>query len=103
MANSFLDLAEDVLKKARGPLMSQQIWEQAESSGIAARLGTKLKKPWHSLAIRLYADVRVNPNSKFVKIGKRQARFFLKSREEEIPADIIERIDIEEAKKPVKV
>jgi len=101
MANAFLDLAEDVLRKARGPLTFQQIWEQADASGLVTKLKTKGKTPRNTLGALLYVDVRDNSDSKFVKVGKRPARFFLESRKKEISTDIIEKIDIEEAKKPV--
>lgn len=61
MAYSFLDLAEDVLKRAKNPLTFQQIWEQAESSGLAAKLKTKGKTPWNSMGALLYVDVRDTP------------------------------------------
>jgi len=100
MAYSFFDMAEDVLKKAPAPLTFQQIWEKAESSGIAAKVKTKGKTPWNTLGSRLYVDVRDNADSKFIKVGKRPARFFLKSRAGEVSEALVQKIEIEEAKKP---
>jgi len=100
MAYSFLDMAEEVLKKERAPLTFQQLWEKAESSGVAAKVGTKGKTPWDSLGSRLYVDVRDNADSNFIKVGKRPARFFLKSREDEVSEALVQKIEIEEAKKP---
>lgn len=100
MAYSFLDMAEDVLKKEQAPLTFQQLWEHAKSSGVAEKVGTKGKTPWDSLGSRLYVDVRDNADSKFIKVGKRPTRFFLKSRESEVSEALVEKIEIEEAKKP---
>jgi hypothetical protein len=102
MANSFLDLALEVLKTAERPLTYQEIWDAAKSSGIAAKMKTTGKTPWQSLGAQLYVDVRDNAASKFVKVGKRPARFFLESREGEIPSDAVAKIEQEEAKKPPK-
>ncbi len=104
MAYSFFDMAEDVLKKAKTPLTFQQIWEDGKSSGLAAKVKTKGKTPWNTLGARLYVDVRDNADSsKFIKVGKRPTRFFLKSREAEVSKEIVEKMEIEEAKKPAPV
>lgn len=100
MAYSFLDLAEDVLGKALAPLTFQEIWEEAKSSGLEAKLKTKGKTPWNSLGAQLYVDVRDTPDSKFIKVGKRPARFFLRSRESGISETLLQKIGIEEAEKP---
>ncbi len=100
MAYSFFEMAEDVLKKAQAPLTFQQIWEEAKSSGVAARVKTKGKTPWNTLGARLYVEVRDNPDSKFIKVGKRPARFFLKNRESEVSEALVQKIEIEESKQP---
>ena len=100
MAYSFLELAAEVLKKERAPLTFQQIWEQAKSSGLAAKVKTKGKTPWNTLGARLYVEVRDNLESKFIKVGKRPARFFLRSRENDVSETLVQKIEIEEAKKP---
>jgi len=99
MAYSFLDLAEDALKTAPAPLTYQQMWEHAEKSGLTAKIKTKGKTPWDSLGARVYVDVRDNPDSKFVKVGKRPARFFLKNRKDELSDALLEKIEIAEVKK----
>ncbi len=93
-------MAEDVLKNSKTPLTFQQIWEDGKSSGLAAKIKTKGKTPWNTLGARLYVEVRDNADmSKFIKVGKRPTRFFLKSREAEVSNDIVEKMEIEEAKK----
>ena len=100
MTYSFLDLAEEVLKSASAPMTYQQIWEEAKTKRLGHKVKTRGKTPWQTLGARLYVDVRDNPNSRFVKVGRRPARFFLKSRESDISDELLQRIEVEEAKTP---
>jgi len=100
MAYSFLELAAEVLASASAPLTYQQCWEDGEKNGLAAKVKTKGKTPWQSLGARLYVDVRDNPDSKFIKVGKRPTRFFLKSRQSELSDALLKRIEVQDAKKP---
>lgn len=100
MAYTFLDLAYDTLKKAKSPLTYQDVWDSAKAFGLAAKVKTSGKTPLQSLGARLYVDVRDNPESRFVKVGKRPARFFLKERQAEVSDDAIEKIELEQTKKP---
>jgi hypothetical protein len=99
MADSFLELAEAILKKADAPLIYQEIWRIADATGLAAKLGSSGKTPWQSLGSRLYVDVRDNPATRFIKVGKRPARFFLRAREGELSASTIAGIDKTETRK----
>jgi hypothetical protein len=47
-----------------------------------------------------YEDVRYNPNPDFVKVCKRPARFFRKSRQSEFSDALLKKIEIDEVKKP---
>ncbi len=100
MAYSFLDLAEDVLKSTSAPLTYQQCWEEAQAKGLSRKVQSKGKTPWQTLGSQLYVDVRDNPDSRFVKVGKRPTRFFLKSRQSELSDALLNKIEVEEAKKP---
>jgi len=102
MAYSFLDLAYEVLKGAPKPHTYQEVWEIGKNAGFSAKIKTTGKTPWQSLGAQLYVEVRDNPSSKFVKVGKRPARFFLKEREKELTDDLVSKIDLEEIKKPTK-
>jgi uncharacterized protein len=95
---SFLDLAADLLAQTKKPLTYQEIWQAGEQAGLAAKIKTKGKTPWQSLGAQLYVEVRDNEASKFVKVGKRPARFFLKSRESELPAIPLAKLEKEQAK-----
>lgn len=80
-------------------MIYQDIWEDGVKKGLTAKLGTTGKTPWQSLGARLYVEVRDNPASRFVKVGSRPTRFFLKSRKDEIPPDADVKIEKAEAKK----
>jgi hypothetical protein len=98
MAYSFLDLAYDVLKQSSKPLTYQEVWALASEKGLAANVQSIGKTPWQNVGAQLYVDVRDNDASKFIKVGKRPARFFLKEREAELPHDAISKIEKEEIK-----
>jgi hypothetical protein len=100
MAYSFLDLAGDVLKSVTAPLTYQQCWEEGQKKGLTTKVKTKGKTPWQTMGARLYVDVRDNADSRFVKVGKRPTRFFLKSRQSELSEALLRKIEIAEAKKP---
>ncbi|MCX5992550.1 MAG: HTH domain-containing protein [Chloroflexi bacterium] len=99
MACSFLELASEVLRRAKQPLTYQEIWDMAKKSGLSAQVNTSGKTPWQTLGAQLYLDVRDKSESKFIKVGKRPARFFLKDRQSEVSADLVSQIEIEEEKK----
>jgi hypothetical protein len=101
VAYSFLDLASDVLKKADKPLTYQEVWQAAQEMGLPSKLGSAGKTPWQSLGAQLYVDVRDNESSKFMKVGKRPARFFLKERRNEI-TDVIDAKIREAEQRPTK-
>lgn len=98
MKYKFLDLALDILKQAERPMTYQEIWYNAQDIGITNRIKTSGKTPWQTLGAQLFVDVRDNPKSLFIKVGKRPARFFLSDRANEIPENIIEKIEQEETK-----
>jgi len=95
---SFLDLAYDVLKTATQPLTYQEVWQIGKEKGLADKIKTSGKTPWQSLGAQLYVEVRDNEGSRFMKVGKRPARFFLKDRAVELPVDAVAKIEKEEAK-----
>lgn len=100
MAYSFLDLAEEVLKSTTVPLSYQQCWKEGQVKGLNKKVKTKGKTPWQTMGAQLYVDVRDNPNSRFVNVGKRPTRFFLKSRKSELSDALLKKVEAEEAKKP---
>lgn len=101
-AYSFLDLAEELLKSAESPLTYQEIWQAAKEAGLTAKISSKGKTPWQTLGAQLYVEVRDNELSRFTKVGKRPARFFLKSREGALPKDAVEQLDKQQSGKKEK-
>jgi hypothetical protein len=76
-ALSFLDLATEVILHEKKALTSDEIWDYAQTNGLIARLRSRGKTPSASLGALLYVSVK-KPDSPFVKVGARPARFFLK-------------------------
>ena len=99
MANQFLDHAQAVLSKVQLPLTFNEIWEKGVELGIDKRLKTQGKTPWNSLGAQLFVDVRDNADSLFIKVGKRPARFFLKSRQSEVKKTDFTQLEIQAEKK----
>jgi uncharacterized protein len=97
-AYSFLDLAYEVLKKSPTPLTYQEIWQQGKLASLTDSIRTSGKTPWDSMGSQLYIEVRNNEHPRFIKVGKRPARFFLKEREKELSDEIITLIEKEEQK-----
>jgi len=81
MAYTFLNFALDVLNKSEVPLDHYQIWEVGVEKGLDKQLNSKGKTPWRTLGAQLYVEVRDNPSSQFIKVGKRPTKFFLKGKE----------------------
>ena len=102
MAYTFNDFTEDVLADADKPLTYQEVWEDGVAKGLAKKLRTTGKTPWATVGARLFVEIRDNPKTRFVKIGSRPARFFLKERNSELPKDILQKLDKLEQKHEVK-
>ena len=98
---TLFEFAEKVLETSDIPLTFQEIWEKGVEIELNKSLSTTGKTPWQSLGARLFVDVRDNADSKFVKIGKRPTKFFLKSKISTLSQDFIENIDKKESV-PVK-
>ena len=93
--NQFLQFAKKVLEKAETPMIYQDIWKKGVELNITNDIKTTGKTPWQTLGAQLFVEVRDNPSSIFIKVGKRPAKFFLKSKESTITTEIIEKIDSE--------
>jgi len=99
--NQFLQFAKKVLEKSEAPLIYQDIWKKGLEFGIEKEIDTTGKTPWQTLGARLFVEVRDNPDSLFVKVGKRPAKFYLKSKVNTLSTEVIDKIDQEEVA-PVK-
>jgi uncharacterized protein len=76
---TFLELAAKVLEEARRPLSPSEIWEVAVSKGYDSSLHSKGRTPANTMYAAIFLDCRDRPESKFVKIGSRPARYYLKT------------------------
>ena len=92
----FIDFAEKVLEISEVPMTFQDIWKKGVELELDKKISTSGKTPWQTLGARLFCEVRDNPESLFVKVGKRPAKFFLKSKMSSLSSDVIEKIDQEE-------
>lgn len=84
---TFLDFAQEILKTAPQPMTFQELWEYGKANGLDSKLAITGKTPWQTLGARLFVDIRDNPDSRFIKVGRNPARFFLKARRHEINPD----------------
>jgi hypothetical protein len=84
MPITFLQLAEKVLKETTTPLSVDQIWAEATTHGYVNDLNGSGKTPVHTLGAQLYVNVKTGSTSKFVGVGSRPKRFYLRSRHAEM-------------------
>jgi hypothetical protein len=84
---TFLDFAQEILQSVPKPMTFQEIWEFGKTTGLASKLSITGKTPWQTLGARLFVDIRDNPETRFIKVGRNPARFFLLSRQNEINPD----------------
>jgi hypothetical protein len=97
---SVLDFAEDVLNQVDSPKLYQEIWDIGKETSFATKLKLTGKTPWATIGARLFVDVRDNENTRFIKVGKNPARFFLKSRSNELTEQTVKEILTEDQSKP---
>ena len=95
---TFLDFAEEILKTASKPMTFQEIWSTGKDGGLDAKLSISGKTPWQTLGARLFVDIRDNLETRFVKVGKNPARFFLLARKNELTPDDLK--DLSRVKTP---
>jgi hypothetical protein len=79
---TFKTLAEEVLRNSREPLTAEEIWQEAERTGVSEKVGTHGKTPERSIGAQIYTDIRDNgDNSRFVQPTKHPVMFGLKTLE----------------------
>lgn len=81
---TFLELAEQVLKKAKYPLSYNEMWESAKDLGLDKKVGSEGKTPAVSMSAQLYINMRDKKDSIFYTTSRRPTKFWLKSRQNEI-------------------
>ncbi len=75
---TFLALAEKILREEGRPLSPSEIWKIAVAKGYDERLDSEGKTPAATLYSVIFTNTRDNPDTIFVKLGQRPARYFLK-------------------------
>lgn len=93
MASVFLQLAETILNDEKRPLTVAEIWRIAVAKNKTGLVGSKGETPMATLGSMLYVDVRDNPNSKFIRMGKNPSQFMLKSQLGIIPTETPEEVE----------
>ncbi len=100
MAITFKDFAKEVLTKSDIPLTPQEIWDEGVKLALNQELKSSGATPWATIGAQLFVDTRDNEKTLFIKVGKRPARFYLKSKQNELSTNIIEEIEQKEQKAP---
>lgn len=90
MSYSFIDLAKETLSTVKEPLSQKEIWDKAVELNITDKLNSSGKTPWATIGSRIYIDIRDNPNTPFIQVSKRPAKFYLKNLTSGKEASIIE-------------
>jgi hypothetical protein len=75
---TFLELAEKILREENKPLSPSEIWKTAVAKGYEKKLAGGGKTPWDTLYAAIFTNTRDHPDTVFVKLGERPARYFLK-------------------------
>lgn len=73
-ATSFKSATERILKESERPLTKDEIWEIIHEKGLVQTEG---KTPSATLAAQIYIDIKKNPKSPFLLVGK--GRFALRN------------------------
>lgn len=75
---TFLDLAEKILREENKPLSPSEMWRTAVSKEYDKNLESSGKTPAATLYSAIFSNTRDHPETIFVKLGQRPARYFLK-------------------------
>jgi hypothetical protein len=75
---TFLELAEKILRQENKPLSPSEIWKTAVAKDYHKDLGGSGKTPEATLYSAIFTNTRDHPDTIFVKLGQRPARYFLK-------------------------
>jgi hypothetical protein len=78
MKYNFFDLAKETLLTVKKPLSIKDIWENSVELGFANKVSCSGKTPWQTLGAKIYMDIKQNPDSDFLQVSKRPAKFYLK-------------------------
>ena len=63
------------------PLSVEKMWEAGCKRGLDGKLGSSGKTPVRTLSARIYVDLQTTPESLFIQLSKRPAKFYLKGKD----------------------
>lgn len=85
---SFKEVAEEILAKADTDLSAAEIVERALELDILDFIG---KTPVATMGARIYTDIKNNPQSNFIKVGKGRFKLRQSTKSDSNPEEIIEK------------
>lgn len=86
---TFLQLAKEILAKAKYPLTSKEIWEIAKKEKYDEKVGSKGQTQWDTMRVAIANDIKNRKDSAFCIVNQRPTRFWLNARKSEINIDKI--------------
>jgi hypothetical protein len=74
---TYRDLIRDTLRAVGKPLTGEEIWRYASDRGYAGKVRSVGKTPWATIVAQIYVSIANDPQTPFMKVGRRPVRFFL--------------------------
>lgn len=75
---TYHDLVIETFRRVRKPLTGDEIWKHAVELGFDKKVRSVGKTPWATIVAQIYVDLANNPQTPFMKVGRRPVRFFLR-------------------------
>ena len=84
---TFLQLAKEILSKAKYPMTSIEIWEIAKKEKYDEKVGSKGQTQWDTMRVAIANDIKNRKDSAFCIVNQRPTTFWLNARKSEINID----------------
>jgi len=79
MKKTLWNIIEETLQKIGRPLSAEEIWLEAERTGVTENFTSTSKMPWHTVGAYCLTDINNNgENSEFVLVDGKPQKFFLR-------------------------
>lgn len=75
---TFFDLIDEIFNIFKEPFSEKEIWDKAVEIELDKKVESVGKTPWKTIGARIYGYMRDKPDTKYIKVGKRPTRFYLK-------------------------
>lgn len=76
------DLVVKILVETATPMTSEEIWKYALEKEYDQLVNVKGKTPWNTISAQIYVDMKEEPDSNFIKVGRRPVKFSLANLEQ---------------------